>query len=64
MITASHLTTKTYLDLRHAAELAELSVKQFMRYVEKDHIPLIDMRGKFFILGRDFNQWQEERETR
>ena len=50
--------TKTFLTIPEAAEQAGFSARHFRRIIENAHIPVIQIRQKFFILGRDFQSWK------
>jgi len=52
---------KMFLDIPHAAELSGISLRHFRRAIEKDKIPIMAIKNKFFILGRDFENWQNSR---
>ena len=49
---------KTFLTIPEAAELAGFSARHFRRIIEHDRIPVIQIRQKFFILDRDFQNWK------
>ena len=51
-------TTKMSLDIPSAAQLAGFSVRHFRRIIEEDSIRIVEIGRKFFILGRDFDQWK------
>jgi excisionase family DNA binding protein len=50
--------TKTFLTIPEAAERAGFSARHFRRIIENERIPVIQIRQKFFILGRDFQSWK------
>ncbi|MDP3731041.1 MAG: helix-turn-helix domain-containing protein [bacterium] len=52
---------KMFLDIPNAAELAGFSIRHFRRVIEEERIPIVQIGRKFFILGRDFENWQETR---
>ena len=54
--------TKMFLDIPTAAEMAGFSLRHFRRIIEEDSIPIVQIGRKFFILGRDFTSWQENKE--
>jgi hypothetical protein len=58
--TGSNTTTRTkmFLDIPTAAELAGFSIRHFRRIIEEDRIPIVQIGRKFFILGRDFSDWE------
>ena len=47
-----------FLDLPTAAFQAGYSSRQFRKIIEEDRIPVMQIGRKFFILGRDFENWQ------
>jgi hypothetical protein len=47
-----------FLDIPTAAELAGFSIRHFRRIIEEDRIPIVQIGRKFFILGRDFSNWE------
>ena len=49
---------KMFLDIPNAAELAGFSIRHFRRIIEEDRIPIVQIGRNFFILGRDFENWQ------
>ena len=53
--------TKMFLDIPTAAELAGFSIRHFRRIIEEDHIPIVQIGRKFFILGRDFLTWESSK---
>ena len=42
--------------------MAGFSLRHFRRIIEEDSIPIVQIGRKFFILGRDFTSWQENKE--
>jgi hypothetical protein len=50
--------TKMFLDIPTAAEMAGFSIRHFRRIIEEDNIPIVQIGRKFFILGRDFANWE------
>jgi len=50
---------KIFLDIPNAAELAGFSVRHFRRIIEDERMRIIQIGRKFFILGSDFERWQE-----
>lgn len=57
--------TKMFLDIPTAAEMAGFSIRHFRRIIEEDNIPIVQIGRKFFILGRDFTNWElSKREKR
>jgi len=49
---------KTFLDVPTAAEMAGFSIRHFRRIIEEDRIPIMQIGRKFFILSRDFDNWE------
>lgn len=54
---------KMFLDIPTAAESAGFSIRHFRRVIEEDRIPIVQIGRKFFILGRDFEQWQQTKHS-
>ena len=50
---------RMFLDIPNAAELAGFSVRHFRRIIEDESIRIVQIGRKFFILGADFEKWQE-----
>jgi hypothetical protein len=61
---AAARVARMFLDIPAAAGLAGLSLRQFRRAIENDRIPVIEIGRKFFILSRDFEQWETLRRSR
>jgi hypothetical protein len=55
---------KMFLDIPTAAEMAGFSIRHFRRLIEEDHIPIMQIGRKFFIVGRDFDTWQSTKRGR
>jgi hypothetical protein len=55
---------KMFLDIPTAADLAGFSLRHFRRIIEEDRIPIVQIGRKFFILGRDFMNWQAGKRVR
>jgi len=51
-------TQRRFWDIPSAAVQAGYSSRHFRRIIEEEGIPVIRIGRKFFILGRDFEQWQ------
>jgi hypothetical protein len=49
---------KMFLDVPTAAEMAGFSIRHFRRIIEEDRIPIMQIGRKFFILSRDFHDWE------
>jgi len=49
---------KRFWDIPSAANQAGYSSRHFRRIIEEDGIPVMQIGRKFFILGRDFENWQ------
>ena len=60
--TVQRKTQKQFLDIPSAAFQAGYSSRHFRRIIEEDSIPIVQIGRKFFILGRDFTSWQENKE--
>jgi hypothetical protein len=56
--------TKMFLDIPTAAELAGFSIRHFRRIIEEDRIPIVQIGRKFFILGKDFTNWESSKKLR
>ena len=50
---------RTFLDIPNAAQMAGFSVRHFRRIVEVEGIRIVQIGRKFFILGADFERWQQ-----
>ena len=61
---APRTATKMFMDIPTAAELAGFSLRHFRRIMEEDRIPVVEIGRKFFILSRDFNNWETARRNR
>jgi hypothetical protein len=55
---AERKTQKRFWDIPSAAHQAGYSSRHFRRIIEEDGIPVMQIGRKFFILGRDFENWQ------
>jgi hypothetical protein len=55
---------KIFLDIPNAAQLAGFSVRHFRRIIEDEQIRIVQIGRKFFILGADFERWQETKKQR
>ena len=55
---------KMFLDIPTAAELAGFSIRHFRRIIEEDRIPIVQIGRKFFILGRDFSNWESSKKMK
>ena len=56
--------TKTFLDIPNAAVMAGFSVRHFRRIIEEEHIRILSIGRKFFILNADFQRWQTTNQRR
>lgn len=56
--TSSSSGPRMFLDIPRAAQLAGFSTRHFRRIIEEDHIRIVEIGRKFFILGTDFEQWR------
>jgi hypothetical protein len=63
-MTATEPRTKMFLDIPTAAELAGFSIRHFRRIIEEDRIPIVQIGRKFFILGRDFVNWESSKKLK
>lgn len=57
-------TKKMFLDIPNAAELAGFSVRHFRRIIEEERIRIVQIGRKFFILGSDFERWQQTKRSK
>ncbi|OGN12477.1 MAG: hypothetical protein A3C71_01755 [Candidatus Yanofskybacteria bacterium RIFCSPHIGHO2_02_FULL_43_15c] len=64
MKTENKPKTKMFLDIPNAAEMAGFSIRNFLRIVKEDRIPIVQIGKKFFILGRDFEAWEQSKQSR
>lgn len=55
---------RTFLNIPNAAELAGFSVRHFRRIIEDEGMQIIQIGRKFFILGRDFEDWQSKKKRK
>ena len=55
---------KMFLDIPNAAELAGFSIRHFRRIVHEDGLPIMQIGRKFFILSRDFEDWEKTKKPR
>jgi hypothetical protein len=62
--TPTQTRTKMFLDIPTAAEMAGFSIRHFRRIIEEDNIPIVQIGRKFFILGRDFANWEMSKRDR
>ena len=62
--TPTQARTKMFLDIPTAAEMAGFSIRHFRRIIEEDRIPIVQIGRKFFILGRDFNNWESNKRAK
>ena len=63
-VAATPRPTKMFMDIPTAAELAGFSLRHFRRIIEEDRIPIVEIGRKFFILSRDFTNWEAIRRNR
>lgn len=61
--TATAVRPRIFLDMPTAAQLSGLSLRQFMRHIHEDGVPIVQIGRKFFILSRDFEKWERERKV-
>jgi len=57
-INAERKPQKRFWDIPSAADHAGYSSRHFRRIIEEQGIPVMRIGRKFFILGRDFENWQ------
>lgn len=62
--TAGTVTKRMFLDIPNAAELAGFSVRHFRRIIEEERIRIVQIGRKFFILGADFERWQQTKRVK
>ena len=62
--TTSERPVKMFLDIPTAAEMAGFSLRHFRRIIEEDRIPIVQIGRKFFILGRDFTNWESSKKVK
>jgi len=55
---------RMFLDIPNAAGLAGFSVRHFRRIIEDERFRIIQIGRKFFILGSDFERWQETKRAK
>ena len=55
---------KTFMDIPTAAGMAGFSLRHFRRIIEEDHIPIVQIGRKFFILGREYSKWETNRKPK
>ncbi len=55
-----------FLDIPHAAALAGFSIRHFLRMMREDSIPIMQIgkNKKFFMLGRNFAEWEKNQKPR
>jgi hypothetical protein len=63
-VTDSVAPKRTFLDIPNAAGLAGFSVRHFRRIIEDERIRIVQIGRKFFILGADFERWQESKKAK
>ena len=63
-MTVTQPRTKMFLDIPTAAEMAGFSIRHFRRMIEEDSIPIVQIGRKFFILGRDFQSWESQKQLK
>ena len=54
-------TQRNFLDIPSAAFQAGYSPRHFRRIIEEDHIPIMQIGRKFFIVARDLEAWKSTR---
>jgi hypothetical protein len=58
------MVKRTFLDIPNAAGMAGFSVRHFRRIIEEERIRIVQIGRKFFILGADFERWQEAKRAK
>lgn len=59
--TVQRKTQRNFLDIPSAAFQAGYSSPHFRRIIEEDHIPVMQIGRKFFIVARDLEAWKSTR---
>ena len=54
-------TQRNFFDIPSAAFQAGYSSRHFRRIIEEDHIPVMQIGRKFFIVARDLEVWKSTR---
>ena len=62
--TAETMTKRMFLDIPNAAGLAGFSVRHFRRIIEDERIRIVQIGRKFFIMGADFDRWQQAKRAK
>jgi len=62
--TATQPRIKMFLDIPTAADMAGFSIRHFRRIMEEDRIPIVQIGRKFFILGREFINWESSKKQK
>ncbi len=52
-------TKRRILDIQSAAYLAGFSPRHFRKVIEEDHIPVMYVGKKLFIVAQDLEEWKE-----
>jgi hypothetical protein len=52
---------RNFLDIPSAAYEAGYSSRHFRRIIEEDHIPVMQIGRKYFIVSRDLEAWKSTR---
>ena len=55
---------KMFMDIPTAAGMAGFSIRHFRRIIEEDRIPIVQIGRKFFILGREFTNWESAKKQK
>lgn len=55
---------RMFLDIPNAAGLAGFSVRHFRRIIEEERFRIVQIGRKFFILGSEFERWQQTRRAK
>jgi hypothetical protein len=59
--TVQRKTQRNFLDIPSAAFQAGYSPRHFRRIIEEDHIPVMQIGRKYFIVARDLEAWKSTR---
>jgi hypothetical protein len=51
-------TRKLFWSIPNAARRIGYSSRHFRRIIEQHHIPIIQIKGKFFILADELDKWE------
>ena len=60
-VTGQRKVQRNFLDIPSAAYEAGYSSRHFRRIIEEDHIPVMQIGRKYFIVVRDLEAWKSTR---